>query len=85
MKNLSDILTGLPFTELQGASDVEISAIVFDSRKVVPGCLFVAVKGTQVDGHDFIDKAIRDGAVAVICEELPGHTASEVDFLMVKD
>lgn len=85
MRNLSDILTGLPFTELQGASDVKISAIVFDSRKVVPGCLFVAVRGTQADGHDFIEKAIQDGAVAVICEELPGHTAAEADFLMVKD
>lgn len=85
MRNLSDILTGLPFTELQGAADVEISAVVFDSRKVVPGCLFVAVKGTQVDGHDYIEKAIQDGAVAVICEELPGHTVGEVDFIMVKD
>ncbi|MES2425489.1 MAG: UDP-N-acetylmuramoyl-L-alanyl-D-glutamate--2,6-diaminopimelate ligase [Bacteroidota bacterium] len=85
MKYLSDILTGLPFTELQGAADVEISAVVFDSRKVVPGSLFVAVKGTQVDGHDYIEKAIKDGAVAVICEELPGHIAVEVDFLMVAD
>lgn len=85
MRNLSDILTGLPFTELQGAADVEISAVVFDSRKVVPGCLFVAVKGTQVDGHNYIEKAIQDGAVAVICEDLPGHTVGEVDFIMVKD
>ncbi|MBC7399322.1 MAG: UDP-N-acetylmuramoyl-L-alanyl-D-glutamate--2,6-diaminopimelate ligase [Mucilaginibacter sp.] len=85
MRNLSDILTGLPFTELQGAADVEISAIVFDSRQVVPGCLFVAVKGTQVDGHDYIEKAIKDGAVAIICEELPGHTVGEVDFIMVKN
>jgi UDP-N-acetylmuramoyl-L-alanyl-D-glutamate--2,6-diaminopimelate ligase len=83
MRYLSDILTGLPFTELQGAADVEISAVVFDSRKVVPGSLFVAVKGTQVNGHDYIEKAIKDGAIAVICEELPGHTAGEVDFLMV--
>jgi UDP-N-acetylmuramoyl-L-alanyl-D-glutamate--2,6-diaminopimelate ligase len=85
MRYLSDILAGLPFTELQGAADVEISAVVFDSRKVVPGALFVAVKGTQVDGHDYIEKAIKDGAVAIICEELPGHTAVEVDFLMVAD
>jgi UDP-N-acetylmuramoyl-L-alanyl-D-glutamate--2,6-diaminopimelate ligase len=85
MRNLSDILTGLPFTELQGAADVEISAIVFDSRKVAPGCLFVAVRGTQVDGHDYIEKAVEQGAVAVICEELPGHTVGEVDYLMVKD
>lgn len=83
MKNLSEIIEGLAFTELQGSADVEITAIVFDSRKVIPGCLFVAVKGTVVDGHDYIDKAIKDGAIAVICEDLPAHTAAEVDFLMV--
>src|SRR5476651_2302374 len=83
MKYLSDIIDGLAFTELQGSADVEISAVVFDSRKVVPGCLFVAVKGTQVDGHNYIEQAVKDGAVAVICEELPGHTTGEVDFLMV--
>ena len=45
MKYLSDIIEGLAFTELQGSADMEISAVVFDSRKVVPGSLFVAVKG----------------------------------------
>lgn len=83
MKYLSDILEGLAFTELQGSADTEISAVVFDSRKVVPGSLFVAIKGTVVDGHDYIDKAISDGAVAVICEDLPARTATEVDFFMV--
>jgi len=83
MKYLTELLEGLAFTELQGSADVEISAIVFDSRKVVPGCLFVAVKGTAVDGHDYIEQAVKDGAVAVICEELPGHTADGADFLMV--
>jgi UDP-N-acetylmuramoyl-L-alanyl-D-glutamate--2,6-diaminopimelate ligase len=85
MKYLSEIVEGLPFTELQGSVDVEISAVVFDSRKVVPGCLFVAVNGTAVDGHDFIEQAVKDGAVAVICEVLPGHITGEVDFLMVAD
>src|ERR1700748_193428 len=83
MKYLSDILEGLAFTELQGSADTEITAIVFDSRKVIPGSLFVAVRGTVSDGHDFIDQAVKDGAVAVICEDLPGHTANGVDFLMV--
>jgi UDP-N-acetylmuramoyl-L-alanyl-D-glutamate--2,6-diaminopimelate ligase len=83
MRNLSDILEGLAFTELQGSADIEITAIVFDSRKIVPGCLFVAVKGTVVDGHDYIPQAIDGGAAAVICEELPAHVTREVDFLMV--
>ena len=73
MRYLSDILEGLAFTELHGSADMEISAIVFDSRKVVPGALFVAVRGTQVDGHDYIDQAVSSGAVAVICEDLPAH------------
>jgi UDP-N-acetylmuramoyl-L-alanyl-D-glutamate--2,6-diaminopimelate ligase len=83
MKYLSDILEGLAFTELQGSADTEITAIVFDSRKVVPGSLFVAVRGTVADGHDYIDQAVKDGAVAVICEDLPAHTANGVDFFMV--
>ena len=85
MRYLSDIIEGLAFTELQGSADIEITAIVFDSRKVVSGCMFVAVKGTVVDGHDYILQAIKDGAVAVICEELPSRVTGEVDFLMVAD
>jgi UDP-N-acetylmuramoyl-L-alanyl-D-glutamate--2,6-diaminopimelate ligase len=83
MMYLSDILKGLPFTELHGSADMEINAIVFDSRKVVPGCLFVAVRGTVSDGHDYIEQAMAKGAVAVICEELPAHVTGEVDFFMV--
>ena len=85
MKYLSDIIDGLAFTGLQGSADIEITAVVFDSRKVVPGSLFVAVHGTVSDGHAFIEQAINDGAVAVICEELPAHVTGEVDFLMVAD
>ncbi|RYY34191.1 MAG: UDP-N-acetylmuramoyl-L-alanyl-D-glutamate--2,6-diaminopimelate ligase, partial [Sphingobacteriaceae bacterium] len=85
MRNLSDIVEGLAFTELQGSADVEITAVVFDSRKVVPGALFVAVRGTLVDGHDYIEQAVKQGAAAIICEELPAHVMGEVDFLMVAD
>ena len=85
MRYLSDILTNVPFTELQGSADVAITAVVFDSRKVQPGCLFVAVRGTLVDGHDYIEQAVKQGAVAVICEDLPAHVTGEVDFLMVAD
>jgi len=83
MRYLSDIIEGLAFTELQGSADVEITAVVFDSRKIVPGCIFVAVKGTAVDGHDYILQAIEQGAIAVVCEELPSRVTGEVDFLMV--
>ena len=85
MRYLSDILDGLAFTELHGSADVEITAIVFDSRKVIPGCLFVAIKGTLSDGHDFIPQAIQNGAIAIICETLPERVTGEVDFLMVAD
>ncbi len=85
MRYLSDILDGVAFTQLQGSADMEITAIVFDSRKVIPGALFVAVRGTQVDGHEYIDQAVKNGAVAVICEDLPAHVTGEVDFLMVAD
>ena len=80
MKYLSDILEGLAFTELQGSADTEITAVVFDSRKVVPGALFVAIRGTHVDGHDYIDTAIKKGAAAIICEDLPAHTALLPNF-----
>jgi len=85
MKYLSEIIEGLAFTELQGSADMEISAVAFDSRKVVPGSLFVAIKGTLADGHDYILQAVKDGAVAIICEILPARVTGEVDFLMVAD
>lgn len=85
MRYLSDIIEGLAFTELQGSADVEITAVVFDSRKVIPGSLFVAVRGTLVDGHNYIEQAVKQGAAAVICEDLPAHVTGEVDFLMVAD
>ena len=85
MKYLSDIIEGLAFTELQGSADIEISAIVFDSRQVVPGCMFVAVKGTRSLMVTILSsRLVNDGAIAaVICEELPSRVTGEVDFLMV--
>jgi len=85
MRNLSDILNGIPASELQGSPDVEIVSIASDSRKVVPGSLFIAVRGTLVDGHNFIETALKSGAVAIICEELPAHVTGEVSFIMVAD
>lgn len=85
MKLLKEICSGI--TDLTGLKkpDEEITALVFDSRKVVPGCLFFAVRGTLVDGHQFIDQAIASGAVAVICEEIPQTQNADTVFIEVKD
>jgi len=71
MKSLRDILAGVEILESTGDLTVQINGIQFDSRKVNPGDLFVAVKGTHVDGHQFIAKAMEQGATAVVCEILP--------------
>jgi UDP-N-acetylmuramoyl-L-alanyl-D-glutamate--2,6-diaminopimelate ligase len=71
MKSLNDILAGVEILESTGDLAVQINGIQFDSRKVKPGDLFVAVKGTHVDGHQFIAKAMEQGATAVVCEILP--------------
>ena len=85
MALLHDILYKVPLLATAGNMDREISAIVFDSRKVEPGCLFVAVRGTQVDGHAFIEGAIEKGASAILAEELPAEYKEGVTYLQVKD
>jgi len=81
---LSEIITGVKTTEVVGEVDVNITGIEIDSRKITAGNLFVAMRGTQVDGHKFIPKAIELGAVAVLCEEIPAETGG-VTFVKVAD
>ena len=64
---------------------MEIEDFFFDSRQVTANSLFIAVKGTQVDGHDYIQKALEKGAVAVVCEEFPEETPDNVTYLRVKN
>jgi UDP-N-acetylmuramoyl-L-alanyl-D-glutamate--2,6-diaminopimelate ligase len=80
---LSLLIKRLGGVVVQGSIDREISAICYDSRRVGPGSLFVAVRGKNSDGHSFINQAIEKGAIAVISEEpgLPGRTTS----IVVKD
>ena len=66
---LNELLKGLAVKEVIGATDIEVSALTFDSRQVSPGTLFVAQRGTAVDGHEFIGKAIEAGAVAIVMED----------------
>ena len=82
---LRDILYKSGLIEVTGSTDLEISSVCFDSRKAAPGALFVAVKGTQSDGHLFIDKTIESGAVAFVCEELPAILQLDVVYIKVKD
>ena len=83
MKNLADILRGIKLIASHGDLNKNISKIVFDSRKTEPDCLFVAVSGTQVDGHKFIDKAQNSGAIAIVCEILPEVLNDKIAYLVV--
>jgi UDP-N-acetylmuramoyl-L-alanyl-D-glutamate--2,6-diaminopimelate ligase len=85
MKILKDILYKSGLVKVTGTTDVEITGIALDSRKVTPGSLFVAVKGTISDGHLFIASAVSDGAKAIICEEMPEHISSDVTYVKVSD
>ena len=80
---LKDILTNCNLLEIVGEKDVDVVDITFDSRKVSQGTLFFAVKGTQVDGHDYIDGAVEKGASVIVCEKLPRKKAENVTFVKV--
>jgi len=84
-KNLKELLEGLECLAIKGNRDVEIHAIHFDSRKVGKCDLFVAQRGTHVDGHQFIGKAVEQGARVVICEELPQVMLEEVSYVLVEN
>ena len=81
---LSELLKNIKPTAIVGDSEREVTGIEIDSRKVAAGGLFVAMKGTQVDGHRFIEKAVEQGAVAVLCEDLPEKMLSDVTFVQVE-
>lgn len=82
---LKNIISALDAFTLVGADDVEITNIQSDSRQVVEGSLFVAVRGTAVDGHAYIAGAIDKGAAAIICEEIPASVDDKCTFVVVKD
>jgi UDP-N-acetylmuramoyl-L-alanyl-D-glutamate--2,6-diaminopimelate ligase len=80
---LSEILYKIPLQTVAGKTDIEIKNIIFDSRNVVKGSLFVAIGGTKVDGHQFINKAIESGASAILCEHLPDKLQDEITYIQV--
>ena len=83
VKKLNEILFGVSISETSGSTSIEINSVEFDSRKVSTGNVFIAVKGTQVDGHDYINDAIDRGAAAVICENMPSSLEPGVTYVMV--
>jgi UDP-N-acetylmuramoyl-L-alanyl-D-glutamate--2,6-diaminopimelate ligase len=80
---LSDLLKNIKPISIKGDAEAEITGVDIDSRRVGQGHLFVAMKGTQVDGHKFIPKAIELGAAAVLCEDLPEALADGVTYVQV--
>lgn len=84
MKRLSDLLVGVKILNSHHLVDDKlVSAIEFDSRKVAANCLFVATKGTLVDGHHFIPKAMNSGALTIVCEILPDEIHDGITYIQV--
>ncbi len=82
---LKDILYKVAIEAVKGSTEIAVNKIEFDSRKITENDVFVAIRGTVSNGHDFIEKAINLGAIAVICDELPEVIVMGVTYIQVKD
>ncbi|THF51204.1 UDP-N-acetylmuramoyl-L-alanyl-D-glutamate--2,6-diaminopimelate ligase [Flavobacterium supellecticarium] len=85
MTALKDILYKVAIEAVKGTTDVSVGKIEFDSRKIESDDVFVAIRGTVSDGHDFIEKAISLGAIAVVCEVVPQTTHDGITYVQVAD
>ncbi len=85
MKILKDILYKSGIIDVAGPTDISIKDVCFDSRKVSSGSLFIAIKGTKSDGHEFLDAVIANGAIAIVCENFPKHQKENITYIKVKD
>ena len=81
---LNELLKNITPIRIIGNDDVEIKGVNIDSRRIKTGHLFVAIKGTQVDGHQFIGKAIELGAISVLCEDLPEVLQEGITYVQVE-
>lgn len=84
MKLLKDILYKVAIESVEGSTQIAINKIEFDSRAIASNDMFVAIKGTITNGHNFIDKAIELGAKAIICEDLPQNLNPNITYVKVK-
>ncbi|MEN9323138.1 MAG: UDP-N-acetylmuramoyl-L-alanyl-D-glutamate--2,6-diaminopimelate ligase [Bacteroidota bacterium] len=85
MKQLKDILYKVAIESVIGTTECAVSKIEFDSRKVAKNDVFVAIRGTLSNGHDFIQKAIELGATVIVCDELPVHLQEGITYVQVVD
>jgi len=85
MHILQDILYKVHLLEVVGATDIAVSSIAIDSRKVIKGTAFVAIKGVAQDGHDYISKAIELGAKVIVCENMPALHVDGVTYIKVSN
>ena len=80
---LNELLKKIETTNVVGDTGVEIAEVNIDSRAIAAGHMFIALKGTVTDGHQYIDKAVAQGAAAVVCEDMPEHQAEGVAYVQV--
>jgi len=85
VKILKDILYKVAIESVTGSTEIDIHKIDFDSRKIEENDVFVAIRGSLSDGHDYINKAIQLGAVAIICDTLPENVEKGITYIKVKD
>jgi UDP-N-acetylmuramoyl-L-alanyl-D-glutamate--2,6-diaminopimelate ligase len=85
MNTLRNILYNVSIQAVHGNNDITVNTLCIDSRTVTKGDAFIAVKGVHADGHLFIDKAIAQGAAAIICEELPANLVADVCYIQVNN
>ena len=81
--NLKTLLKNISIKTSLYVEDKDITSVCFDSRKVEKGSMFVAITGTQSNGHEYIDQAIRSGATAIICEQLPQQPLPGISYIVV--
>jgi len=82
---LKDLLYKVAIEIVKGSTDIAIGKIDFDSRKIAENDVFVAIRGTISDGHEFIEKAINNGAVAIVCDTFPEVMVNGITYIQVKD
>jgi len=82
---LKEIIYKVAIEAVKGSTDIAINKMDFDSRNIATNDVFVAIRGTISNGHDYIEKAIALGAVAIVCDTLPEQLASGITYIQVKD